>query len=151
MSTQPQTGKVMPKNTAVPDSNTLLSYKLLQDSWGGGANVFQGMLQDEMRYLMAGISALNNDPYLQMRLGGNNLTTASQLAELIKSKEAQMDLDTRIEPIAETLLNEKYARPNLIELAPRRRQAVALTVDRTTNVGRLDFKAGRWNNSNIKL
>ena len=54
--------------TAVPDSNTLLAYKLLQDSWADG-NVFEDLLHDEMKYLVAGISLLNNDPYLAMKMG----------------------------------------------------------------------------------
>ena len=127
-SNQPQTGAVMAKSSAVPDSNTLWAYKLLQDSWGGGANVFQSMLQGEMRYLMAGISALNSDPYLQMRLGGNNLQVASQLAELIKNREAQLDLEERINPIASVMLSEKYARPNLSAMMPGRRNPVKLSM-----------------------
>ena len=47
--------------SAVPDSNTLLAYKLLQDSWKDG-QVFENLLHDEMKYLVAGISLLNNDP-----------------------------------------------------------------------------------------
>ena len=44
-------------NSAVPDSNTLLAYKLLQDSWGENS-VFQDLLKEEMKYLVTGISLL---------------------------------------------------------------------------------------------
>ena len=77
--------------SAVPDSNTLLAYKLLQDSWTDG-DVFQSLLHDEMKYLVAGISLLNNDPYLAMKMGGVTLNAAGQLAGIIKAKEQELDL-----------------------------------------------------------
>ena len=133
-------------NSAVPDSNTLLAYKLLQDSWGGAANVFDGMLKDEMKYLMAGISALNNDPYLAMRLGGNNLAVASQLAQIIKQREQQLDLEERINPIARAVLRQKYMNPAMQEMMPNRRKPVVVNTN-GNNIGQLTFRAGKFNGS----
>ena len=44
-------------NSAVPDSNTLLAYKLLEDAWGENS-VFKDLLKEEMKYLVSGISLL---------------------------------------------------------------------------------------------
>ena len=65
---------------------------MLQDSWTD-SNVFQNLLHDEMKYLVAGISLLNNDPYLAMKMGGVTLNSAGQLAGIIKAKEQELDLN----------------------------------------------------------
>ena len=110
-------------NSAVPDSNTLLAYKLLQESWKDG-QVFQDLLQNEMKYLVAGISLLNNDPYLAMKMGGVTLNSAGQLAQVIKQKATELDLSKRIEPVASEILKHEFGKPNMLELAPQRRTAV---------------------------
>ena len=135
--------------TAVPDSNTLLAYKLLQDSWADG-NVFEDLLHDEMKYLVAGISLLNNDPYLAMKMGGVNLNAAGQLAGIIKAKEQEIDLSARIEPVAKTILTHKFAKPDMLEMMPGRRKPVTIT---TNNNGRasMNFKAGKFAHTGINM
>ena len=95
-----QAPKVMPTggaggfpaaNSAVPDSNTLLAYKLLQDSWKENS-VFEDLLKEEMKYLVTGISLLQNDPYLQLKMGGVTLNNAGILANTLKSKVSELDI-----------------------------------------------------------
>ena len=92
---QPQNAQVMTtggdqgfqaQNSAVPDSNTLLAYKLLADSWGGNEqeNPFKKLLKSEMKYLVTGISMLENDPYLQLKMGGVTLNNAGFIANAVK-------------------------------------------------------------------
>ena len=135
--------------SAVPDSNTLLAYKLLQDSWTDG-NVFEDLLHDEMKYLVAGISLLNNDPYLAMKMGGVTLNAAGQLAGIIKAKENELDLSARIDPVAKTILTHKFAKPDMLEMMPGRRKPVTIT---TNNNGRasMSFKAGKFANTGIAM
>lgn len=135
--------------TAVPDSNTLLAYKLLQDSWTDG-QVFQDLLHDEMKYLVAGISLLNNDPYLAMKMGGVTLNSAGQLASIIKAKEQELDLSTRIEPVAKSILTHKFAKPNMQEMLPGKRKPVTLTANANGNVS-MNFRAGSFANSGISM
>ena len=135
--------------TAVPDSNTLLAYKLLQDSWNDG-NVFQDLLHDEMKYLVAGISLLNNDPYLAMKMGGVTLNSAGQLASIIKAKEQELDLSSRIEPVAKTILTHKFAKPNMQEMLPGKRKPVTLSAAANGNVS-MQFKAGSFTDSGINM
>lgn len=135
--------------SAVPDSNTLLAYKLLQDSWDDG-NVFQDLLHDEMKYLVAGVSLLNNDPYLAMKMGGVTLNAAGQLAGIIKSKEQELDLSGRIEPVAKAILSHKFAKPNMLEMMPGRRRPVTLTRDANRNIS-MSFKAGKFANTGIDM
>ena len=139
-------------NSAVPDSNTLLAYKLLQDSWKDN-NVFQDLLKEEMKYLVSGISLLQNDPYLQMKLGGVTLNNAGYLANALKQKVSELDLRKRIEPTASQLLYHEFGKPNLRELAPNKRSAVALksTGDATDPRYELNVLAGQWKNSGIKM
>ena len=144
---QPQNAQVMTtggqqgfqaQNSAVPDSNTLLAYKLLSDSWGDKASdPFKPLLRNEMKYLMSGIALLENDAYLQMKLGGVTLNNAGFIANAIKQKASEMDLRERIEPAAKSMLMHEYSRPNLHELAPGIRKSVGM------NKGELTFNAKR--------
>ena len=140
-------------NSAVPDSNTLLAYKLLKDSWGDNS-VFDDLLKEEMKYLVTGISLLQNDPYLQLKMGGVTLNNAGVLANTIKSKVSELDIRKRLEPTADAILQQEYGKPTLRELAPGRRRAVRVAVDRTIpNDPRysLNVLAGSWKNSGIHM
>ena len=133
---QPQDAQVMTtggqqgfpaQNSAVPDSNTLLAYKLLSDSWGDkNTDPFKPLLRNELKYLMTGISMLENDPYLQLKLGGVTLNNAGFLANAVKQKASELDLRERIEPAAKKLLLHEYSPANLRELAPGLRSSVTL-------------------------
>ena len=118
MANEPKNNQAIPSSTAVPDSNTLLAYKLLADSWGGENNVFKSLMKAEMKYLVSGISLLQNDPYLQVKLGGVNLNNAGYLASALKSKVAELELRKRIEPTADKLLDHQYTSENLKGLKP---------------------------------
>ena len=75
---------------------------------------------------MSGISVLENDPYLQLKLGGVTLNNAGFVANAIKQKASELDLRERIEPVAKKLLLSEYAKPNLQDLAPGYRNSVNL-------------------------
>ena len=152
---QPQNAQVMTtggqqgfvaQNSAVPDSNTLLAYKLLSDSWGDkDSDPFKPLLRNEMKYLMSGISLLENDAYLQMKLGGVTLNNAGFIANAIKQKASELDLRERIEPAAKKMLLSEYSRENLNELAPGYRDSLSLTK------GILTFNAKRPKDSGGKV
>ena len=141
-------------NSAVPDSNTLLAYKLLKDSWGDNS-VFDDLLKEEMKYLVTGISLLQNDPYLQLKMGGVTLNNAGVLANTIKSKVSELDIRNRLEPTAQDILDQEYGKPTLRELAPGRRDAVRIGVDRSRGEHdirySLDVLAGSWKGAGIKM
>lgn len=139
-------------NSAVPDSNTLLAYKLLQDSWGENS-VFKDLLKEEMKYLVTGISLLQNDPYLQMKMGGVTLNNAGMLANTLKSKVSELDIRKRIEPTADALLSHEYGKPTLRELAPSRRSAVVVQPNGDDKDPRykLDILAGTWRDSGVAI
>ena len=156
-----QAPKVMPTggaggfpaaNSAVPDSNTLLAYKLLQDSWKENS-VFEDLLKEEMKYLVTGISLLQNDPYLQLKMGGVTLNNAGILANTLKSKVSELDIRSRIEPAADSILNHEYMKPTLRELAPGRRAAVTLNPSGTEADPRyqLDILAGKFKKTGIVI
>ena len=139
-------------NSAVPDSNTLLAYKLLQDSWGENS-VFKDLLKEEMKYLVTGISLLQNDPYLQMKMGGVTLNNAGMLANTLKQKVSELDIRKRIEPVADEILTHEYGKPTLRELAPSRRRAVQVTPNGDPDDPRyqLDILAGSWKQSGVAI
>lgn len=147
----PQTSrKPSGKGSAVPDSNTLLAYKLLQDSWQG-SNVFRDMLKNEMKWLMAGISLLSNDPWIAMRMGRNNLSSAASLAEIIKARSEALNLEKRITPIAESVLYHDFGKPNMIEMMPNRRKPAILTGNANNNTLALDFKTGTFTGNELSV
>ena len=124
MASDPSQGaknQAIPSTSAVPDSNTLLAYKLLQDSWGDDPNeqnVFKDLMKHEMKYLVSGISLLQNDPYLQVKLGGVSLNNAGYIANALKQKVAELELKERIEPSAKELLTAQYDTDKLRALRP---------------------------------
>ena len=121
MASDPSQGaknQAIPSSTAVPDSNTLLAYKLLSDSWGDNDNVFKDLMKQEMKYLVSGISLLQNDPYLQVKLGGISLNNAGYIWNALKSKVAELELEQRIKTPAEELLKAQYSTDKLKGLAP---------------------------------
>ena len=110
--------QAIPSSTAIPDSNTLLAYRLLSDSWGDKDNVFKDLMKQEMKYLVSGISLLQNDPYLQVKLGGVSLNNAGYIANALKSKVAELELEGRIRPTAHELLEAQYGTEQLKGLRP---------------------------------
>ena len=121
MASDPSNGaknQAIPSSTAIPDSNTLLAYKLLSDSWGDSDNVFKDLMKNEMKYLVSGISLLQNDPYLQVKLGGVSLNNAGYIANALKSKVAELELEQRIKPTASQLLDAQYGTEQLKGLRP---------------------------------
>ena len=121
MASDPSQGaknQAIPSSTAIPDSNTLLAYKLLSDSWGDDDNVFKDLMKQEMKYLVSGISLLQNDPYLQVKLGGVSLNNAGYIANALKSKVAELELEQRIKTPAEELLKAQYGTKQLEGLRP---------------------------------
>ena len=121
MASDPSNGaknQAIPSSTAIPDSNTLLAYKLLSDSCGDNDNVFKDLMKQEMKYLVSGISLLQNDPYLQVKLGGVSLNNAGYIANALKSKVAELELEARIRPTASELLDAQYGTEQLKGLRP---------------------------------
>lgn len=136
--------------SAVPDSNTLLAYKLLQESWKG-SNVFQDLLHDEMKYLVAGISLLNNDPYLSMKMGGVTLNNAGQLASVLKNKVQEIDINSRIEPVANSILKHEFSKPNMLEMMPNRRPPASLFHNAQNGRVSLNFHAGHYEGTGLAM
>ena len=135
---------------AVPDSNTLLSYKLLRDSFGDGqAGIFKEMLNNEMKYLLSGITLLENDPWISTRMGGTNMRNATVLAQMIKNKQSELDWDDRITPIAHDILYHQYGKPGKSSMAPNRIRNSALRTD--NNGTKLLFYNSNVDNYGVEL
>ena len=113
-----------------PDSNSLLAYKLLADSWGEeNNNVFKQLMKDELKYLASGISVLQADPVLAMHYGGVNLNSAEKVADILKSKVGELEIKNRLEPTASILLKHKYATDSLNSLEPGKANAIGYSKD----------------------
>ena len=134
----PQAGQGGYVNDAVPDSSTLLAYKLLKDSAGNNSGVFDEMLQNELKYLLGGIALLKNDAKIANEMGGESMANASKLAALIKNKTKEIDWNDRIENIASNILYHDYAKPGKLGLAPGRIPSSIL--QRNANGTQLDYR-----------
>ena len=98
----------MDNTSAGINSNTILAYKLLSDAWGEEDDVFKDLMKNEMKYLVSGISLLQNDPYLQMHFG-QNLQGAEKIANILQSKVNELNIRSRLEPTANALLYNNFA------------------------------------------
>ena len=106
-----------------------------------------------MKYLVTGISLLQNDPYLQLKMGGVTLNNAGLLANTLKQKVSELHIRSRIEPTADILLRHEYGKPTLRELAPGRRNAAKVTNKGSNADPRyaLDVLAGSWQNTGVAI
>ena len=104
-----------------------------------------------MKFLVTGISLLQNDPYLQLKMGGVTLNNAGVLANTLKSKVSELDIRSRIEPTADLLLRHEYGKPTLRELAPGRRNAAKIDIGGSASDPRvgLDILAGSWKGTGV--
>ena len=98
----------MDNTSADINSNTILAYKLLSDAWGEKNNVFKSLMKNEMKYLVSGVSLLQNDPYLQMHFG-QGLSGAEKVAQILRSKVNELNIRRRLEPTADVLLRHNFA------------------------------------------
>ena len=135
----PQAGQGGYINDAVPDSSTLLAYKLLKDSAGGNSAVFDEMLQNELKYLLGGIAILKNDAKIANEMGGESMANAAKIAALLKQKTKEIDWNDRIENVASNILYHDYAKPGRTGLAPQRINSSFLRGDAAGNV-QLDYR-----------
>ena len=127
-------------NDAVPDSSTLLAYKLLKDSVGGNNSaVFQDMLENELKYLLGGIAILKNDSLIANQMGGETMANAAKLAQVLKNKTKELDWNDRIENMASDLLYHEYSKPGKLGNAPGRIRSSMLSEDAAHNV-QLDYR-----------
>ena len=104
-----------------------------------------------MKYLVAGISLLNNDPYLAMKMGGVTLNNAGQLANVLKNKVQELDINLRIEPLATSILKHEFSKPNMQEMFPNRRVAASLFKNAEDNRVALRFHAGTYEHSGLDM
>lgn len=104
-----------------------------------------------MKYLVAGISLLNNDPYLAMKMGGVTLNNAGQLANVLKNKVQEIDINKRIEPVATSIMLHEFAKPNMQEMLPNRRPATTLFRNKEDGRVALNFHAGSFKNTGLNL
>ena len=104
-----------------------------------------------MKYLVAGISLLNNDPYLSMKMGGVTLNNAGQLANILKSKVQEIDINSRIEPVAKSIMTHEFSKPNMLEMMPNRRPPASLFHDATNGRVKLNFHAGTYAGTGLDM
>lgn len=121
------------------NSNSLLAYKLLGDSWDvePDGNVFKEMMKEEMKTLASSIALIQSDPVLALNYG-NNLNGAEKVSEILKTKMNELEIRNRIEPTAQMLLAHKYRGGPLEALMPGQKDAVG--IDKAT--GKLQIQKG---------
>ena len=85
-----------------------------------------------------------------MKMGGVTLNAAGQLAGIIKAKEQELDLSSRIEPTAKSILAHKFSKPNMVEMMPGRRPAISLVRNAQNEVS-MNLTAGQYANTGIAM
>ena len=138
-------------NDAVPDSSTLLAYKLLKDSIGPtNSGVFQDMLEIKLKYLLGGIAILKNDSKISTEMGGETMANAAKLAQVLKNEAKKMDYEDRIKNTAADLLYHEYSKPGKIGMAPGRMRSSFLAEDANHNVT-LQYRISGATNRGIRV
>ena len=89
----------------VPDANTLLSLKLLKDA---NPDAFQGLAQEETRFLAASLALVRSDPYLKLKMGNDSISAAINLAGVLKNRAEKKHLEHRIDATADALLAHEF-------------------------------------------
>ena len=102
-----------------------------------------------MKYLLSGITLLENDPWISTRMGGTNMRNASVLAQMIKNKQTELDWDDRITPIANDILYHQYSKPGKSSMAPNRIRNSSLRTD--GNGTKLRFHNSNVDNYGVEL
>ena len=146
----PQAGAGGYINDAVPDSSTLLAYKLLKDSAGANSAVFDEMLQNELKYLLGGIAILKNDAKIANEMGGESMANAAKLAALLKNKTKELDWNDRIENTASNILYHDYNKPGKVGMAPGRINSSILAID-GNGEAQLDYRISGATNHGINV
>ena len=78
----------------VPESNTLLSLKLLADT---NPNMFKKLSSETTKWLAASMSLLENDSYLRIRMGGDLLQGSIALPDILKKRAEERHFESRID------------------------------------------------------
>ena len=79
---------------AVPDENTLLSLKMLKEV---NREAFEGLAQEQTRFLTAALALLKQDHFLRIKLGGAGLQQAMILAQILKKRAEEKHIQSRID------------------------------------------------------
>ena len=85
---------------AVPDANTLLSLKMLRET---NEAAFQGLAQEQTRFLSAAIALLKQDHFLRTKLGGAGLQQAMVLSQILKKRAEEKHLQMRLDHHADAI------------------------------------------------
>lgn len=98
---------------AVPDANTLLSLKMLKDV---DEATYGKLAKETTRFLSAGLALVRNDPFMRIKLGGDNITTAMRLAPILKQRVEEQHIQMRIDGVAKQLMKTSGLGPELLPL-----------------------------------
>ena len=85
---------------AVPDANTLLSLKMLKEV---NEAAFQGLAQEQTRFLSAALALLKQDHFLRVKLGGAGLQQAMVLSQILKKRAEEKHLQNRLDHHADAI------------------------------------------------
>ena len=93
------------KQPAVPSSDLLIALRLLRDA---DTDTFAEIAKDELRWLKAGMALVKQDPFLRIKLGGDNLSSAVTLAGILRGKAESQHIERRLNTTVDQLINREF-------------------------------------------
>ena len=105
---------------AVPSSDLLIALRLLKDAAGvgPGQQAFQQLAVDELKWLNAGLAMVKSDPFLRIKMGGDNLTAAVNLAGILRSRAEAVHFQARIDEHVKPLVKNEFGTRSMRHIQP---------------------------------
>ena len=84
-----------------PSAPSLLALKLLAST---NNKAFEGLMEDQTKWLAAATALVRNDPYLRVSLGGDLLSASVTVADLLKKRAEEKHLHAHLDGVVDHLI-----------------------------------------------
>ena len=81
-----------------PSAPSLLALKLLAST---NDKAFEGLLEEQTKWLAAATALVRNDPYLRLSLGGDLLSASVAVADILKKRAEEKNLHAHIDNVVD--------------------------------------------------
>ena len=84
-----------------PSAPSLIALKLLAST---NEHAFKGLREDQTKWLASATALVREDPYLRISLGGDLLTASVAVADLLKKRAEEKNLQAHIDDVVDHML-----------------------------------------------
>ena len=88
-------------NSPIAPAPSFIALKLLAST---NEYAFKGLLEDQTKWLASATALVREDPYLRISLGGDLLTASVAVADLLKKRAEEKNLQAHIDDVVDHML-----------------------------------------------